>query len=95
MNYELFTALTVFAFVSSITPGPNNLMLMNSGANFGFRLTIPHLFGVGIGLTFTTVLVGLGVMQIFVRFPASYDTLNAVSIIYLSLIHISEPTSPY
>jgi threonine/homoserine/homoserine lactone efflux protein len=41
------------------------------------------LLGVGIGFTFMIVLVGLGVMQIFVRFPASYDTLKAVSIIYL------------
>ena len=41
MNFEVLSALIVFAFVSSITPGPNNLMLMNSGANFGFKKTIP------------------------------------------------------
>lgn len=83
MSYELLTALMIFAFVSSITPGPNNLMLMSSGANFGFKPTVPHLLGVGIGFTLMIVLVGLGVIQIFDRFPISYQILKVVSIIYL------------
>lgn len=83
MNYEILSALMVFAFVSSITPGPNNLMLMNSGANFGFKQTIPHLLGVGIGFTIMIALVGLGVMQIFDAFPTSYIILKVISIIYL------------
>jgi len=83
MNYELLSALTVFAFVSSITPGPNNLMLMNSGATFGFKQTIPHLLGVGIGFTVMIILVGLGVMQIFDSFPLSYEILRVLSIVYL------------
>jgi len=83
MSYELFSALMIFAFVSSITPGPNNLMLMSSGANFGFKPTIPHLLGVGIGFTMMIVLVGLGVIQIFDHFPMSYQILKVVSIIYL------------
>jgi threonine/homoserine/homoserine lactone efflux protein len=45
MTFEIVTALGLFALVSSITPGPNNLMLMASGANFGFRRTIPHMLG--------------------------------------------------
>jgi len=83
MNYEILTALTVFAFVSSITPGPNNLMLMNSGANFGFKQTVPHLLGVGIGFTLMIILVGLGVMQIFDALPVSYTILKVLSIVYL------------
>jgi len=83
MNYELLSALTVFAFVSSITPGPNNLMLMNSGATFGFKQTIPHLLVVGIGFTVMIILVGLGVMQIFDSFPLSYEILRVLSIVYL------------
>ena len=49
MTYEILTALATFAFVSSITPGPNNLMLMASGANFGLLRTGPHMLGVGLG----------------------------------------------
>ena len=83
MSYELFTALATFAFVTSITPGPNNIMLMASGANFGFRRTIPHMLGVGLGFTFMVILVGIGLVQVFDAYPPSYDVLKVVSIIYL------------
>ncbi|EDZ43315.1 MAG: LysE family translocator [Planktotalea sp.] len=83
MSYDLLLALTLFAFVSSITPGPNNLMLMASGANFGFRRTLPHLLGVGIGFTLMIVLVGVGLVQVFDLYPISHQILKLVSVIYL------------
>jgi len=83
MTYDLVLALTVFAFVSSITPGPNNLMLMASGANFGFRRTIPHMLGVGIGFTLMIVLVGVGLVQVFDLYPISHQILKVVSVLYL------------
>lgn len=83
MNVELLTALAAFAFVSSITPGPNNLMLMTSGTNFGFKQTVPHMLGVGLGFTFMVVLVGLGIMQIFDLYPVSYQILKVLSVAYL------------
>ena len=58
LSYDIFMALVVFAFVTSITPGPNNLMLLASGVNFGFCRTIPHMLGIGVG--FLTLLLGVG-----------------------------------
>lgn len=83
MSYNLLLALTLFAFVSSITPGPNNLMLMASGANFGFRRTLPHMLGVVIGFTLMIVLVGVGLVQVFDIYPISHQILKVVSVIYL------------
>ena len=83
MTHELLAALVLFAFVSSITPGPNNLMLMASGANFGFRRTVPHMLGIGLGFTFMVVLVGAGLVQVFDAVPASYTLLKAGSVAYL------------
>jgi len=83
MTYELLTALVAFAFVTSITPGPNNLMLMASGANFGFRQTIPHMLGVGLGFVLMVVLVGVGLVQIFDAYPVSHTVLKVVSVGYL------------
>ena len=83
MTYEILTGLIGFAFVTSITPGPNNLMLMASGANFGFMRTIPHMLGIGIGFTVMVALVGFGLMQIFDLVPYSYEALTAASILYL------------
>ncbi len=83
MSFELITALVAFAFVTSITPGPNNLMLMASGANFGFRRTIPHMLGVGLGFVFMVVLVGAGLVQVFDAYPLSYTVLKVFSVAYL------------
>lgn len=83
MNIELLSALAAFAFVSSITPGPNNLMLMAAGANFGFRRSIPHMLGVGIGFFLMVVLVGIGLVGVFDTYPISYQLLKVFSIIYL------------
>jgi len=83
MTQAVFSALFFFAFVSSITPGPNNLMLMASGANFGFRRTLPHMLGVGLGFTFMILMIGLGIAQIFEIYPASKTVLKIVSVAYL------------
>lgn len=83
MSEELLTGLLAFAFVSSITPGPNNLMLMASGANFGIQRTIPHLLGVGLGFVFMILMVGLGLVQVFTAFPVSYTILKVFSVAYL------------
>ncbi len=83
MTFETLLALCVFAFVSSATPGPNNLMLMASGANFGFWRSIPHMLGISIGFMVMLFAVGAGLVQIFDRFPVIYDVLKVVSVLYM------------
>ncbi len=83
MQLEILLALVTFAFVASVTPGPNNLMLMASGANFGIRRTMPHFLGIVFGFLIMVVLVGTGLVGIFDRYPLSYDILRGFSIIYL------------
>ncbi|QUJ75871.1 LysE family translocator [Sulfitobacter albidus] len=83
MTLDLLTALAVFAFVSSATPGPNNLMLMASGANFGFSRTIPHMAGISVGFAVMMIGVGLGLVQLFDRVPVIYDVLKIVSVLYM------------
>lgn len=93
MTFDVMMALALFAFVSSITPGPNNLMLMTSGVNFGIKLTMPHLFGVAIGFTLMIVLVGVGIVQLFDAWPLSYSLLKVCSIIYLLYLAFKIATS--
>lgn len=83
MTFELITALASFCLVSSITPGPNNLMLMASGANFGFLRTIPHMLGVGLGFVFMVFLVGIGLAQVFDIYPFAHTILKIASVGYL------------
>ena len=83
MSYEFVTSLSLFAFVSSITPGPNNLMLMASGANYGFKRTIPHLLGVSMGFVFMAVLLGMGLVNLFEAYPVTYQVLKVTAVVYL------------
>ncbi len=76
-------ALALFAFASSITPGPNNLMLMTSGTNFGLRRTLPHLLGVTAGFSLLIVVVGLGLGAVFDAVPVAHTALRVCSVAYL------------
>ena len=83
MSPDLIFALLGFVAIMCFTPGPNNLMLMASGTNFGYRPTLPHLAGVVLGFSLMVVLVGLGLMAVFARIPELRTVLKAVSIAYL------------
>ena len=73
----------LFALVTSITPGPNNTMLLASGVNFGFRRTMPHLFGISTGVAILMLCVGFGLGEAFKRLPLLYTILEVASVAYL------------
>ena len=83
MMLETLPALALFAFVTSVTPGPNNLMLMASGANFGFRPTVPHMLGVSLGFVLMAFLVGVGLAGLFQTYPLAVTALEVVSVVYM------------
>lgn len=83
MSLELFSALCLFAAVTLFTPGPNNVMLMASGLNFGFRRTLPHLLGVVFGFGAMVLLIALGLGTVFSAVPWLYDVLKVVAAVYL------------
>ena len=83
MGLDVFLALVVFAFVSSVTPGPNNLMLLASGVNFGFRRTVPHMAGIGFGFWLLLMAVGLGLGAMLSAFPALHLALKIAGGAYL------------
>ena len=80
---DVFLALIGFSIVTSITPGPNNLMLLASGVNFGFRRTIPHMLGIGIGFGVMVAIVGFGLGQVFERIPVLYTALKYIGALYM------------
>ena len=83
LSSESLFGLITFALVSSITPGPNNVMLLASGVNFGFRLTIPHLLGISFGFFILAMASGLGVGIFLQQFPALHMVLKFLSALYL------------
>lgn len=83
MTLQLIFAVMTYAFVTSITPGPNNTMLLASGVNFGVRQTLPHLLGVSLGMTLLIMVTGMGLSQVFVRWPMLLEVLKWVGVAYM------------
>jgi threonine/homoserine/homoserine lactone efflux protein len=83
MTIDILVAFALFAFVSSITPGPNNLMLLASGMNFGFRASVPHMLGISGGFFILLLAVGFGLGEVFARQPITYAVMKWAGAIYL------------
>ncbi len=89
MQIEQLMALVGFTIAMVGTPGPNNLMLIASGANFGFRRTIPHILGISIGCQILIVAIALGLGQLFSVYPQAVIALKIMGcafLLYLALL---------
>lgn len=78
-----FAALLLYAFVATVTPGPNNLMVLASGVNFGFRRSLPHMLGITFGFAFMVLTLGLGMAQIFRLYPPLFAALKVAGGAYM------------
>ena len=87
MNWETLLAFSLYVFSTSITPGPNNTMMLASGVNFGFARSLPHMLGITSGFCFMVLLMGLGLGAIFTLIPQLYSVLRwggAAYMLYLA-----------
>jgi threonine/homoserine/homoserine lactone efflux protein len=83
LHLELWVSMAVFAFVTSVTPGPNNMMLLASGVNFGVRATLPHTLGISCGHFIMLMAVGLGLGELFIRVPVIYPVMQVLGMAYM------------
>jgi threonine/homoserine/homoserine lactone efflux protein len=83
MTFEHFIALQVFAAIAAYTPGPNNTLLMASGVNFGFKRSLPLVFGVAVGFPLMIGLVGLGLGRLFDTYASLYTVLKYAGAAYM------------
>ncbi len=83
MSVDTLFALVLFAFATSITPGPNNMMLFASGVNFGFRRTVPHMLGIGAGFLSLLIGVGMGLGAVLHAYPPAFIALKVAGGLYL------------
>jgi len=83
MNADLLLALLGFTFATSATPGPNNMMLLASGVNFGLRRTVPHILGVCAGHAFLVFMVSMGLSGLFHAVPQAIIILKVLSVAYM------------
>lgn len=83
MTHSIFISFLMYSVVTSITPGPNNVMMMTSGLNFGLKRSLPHMLGIGFGFGFMVLLVGLGVGALLSSSDVLFETLKVIGILYL------------
>lgn len=93
MNIDQIIAVIIFAFVSSITPGPNNLMVLANATNFGFKKTIPHVLGISLGFAFMLVMMGLGLSFLFKTYPVIEIVLKMCCVFFLFFLAYKIATS--
>jgi threonine/homoserine/homoserine lactone efflux protein len=93
MSYDLLAAFVAFAVATLFTPGPNNIMLMATGLNFGFAKAQAQVFGVSLGFAVMVLLIGLGLGGLFAAYPALYTALKFIGAAYLLYLAYKIATS--
>lgn len=83
LNLEAVIPIASFIFVSTITPGPNNIMLATSGMRFGMRATLPHIVGIHLGLYTLVIFAALGINQLLLNIPEVLLSLRLFGSLYL------------
>lgn len=83
MSPDTWLAFCAFAAISSITPGPNNMMILASGLNHGLVRSLPHLAGIVLGFSFMVLGVGMGLHAVFTAVPALQTVLKYAGAAYL------------
>ncbi len=83
MLMEFIAPVFSFAVTTTITPGPNNVMVTASGANFGYRRTLRHILGISLGFPVMVVAVGLGLGGLFQALPEVHIVLKFLGCAYI------------
>lgn len=89
-------AMSVFSFVMSISPGPVNLIIVSSGANYGIKRTMSFVSGATIGFTLLLIFVGFGFIKIIQAYPILFNYLSfagSAFIIYIGYKIVTAPSS--
>ena len=80
---ELLPSIILFAISAAFTPGPNNIMIMASGLNFGVRASMPHYFGICFGFPAMFFTLGFGLGYVFEEYPRLHEVIKILGIAYL------------
>lgn len=82
-TFSLIASIVTFSLTSTLTPGPNNIMLLSSGLTFGYKRTLPHMMGIIIGFPIMIMCIGLGMGIVFKQFPSLLHILKILGALYL------------
>ncbi|MCI1003279.1 LysE family translocator [Herbaspirillum sp. C7C8] len=78
--------LMSYCFVMSVTPGPNNVMLATTGANFGYRGALPVILGIQVGIFVQTMLMCVGLGSVLIAYPMTQQLMRIAGALYLMFL---------
>lgn len=93
LSLDTLFALSLFSVISSITPGPNNIMVLSSGVNFGLRRSMPHILGISLGFFVLCMACGMGLGSLLLQFPHIHSGLKILAVLYLLYLAYKIATS--
>ncbi|MGL1922143.1 MAG: LysE family translocator [Hyphomicrobiales bacterium] len=76
-------SFAIYTIATTATPGPNTVMIVASGANFGIKRTLPHIFGILFGIIVVLAFIGIGFGQVFELYPQAQDILRYIGAAFL------------
>ncbi len=80
---ETLVPYILYCIAMSGTPGPNNVMVMASGVNYGYRRSLPHIFGINVGFSLMLGLMALGLGAAFLAEPRLQMALKIMGVAYM------------
>ena len=83
---DVLPELILFSVSAAFTPGPNNIMIMSSGVNFGARASMPHLFGICLGFPAMFLATGFGLGALFLNYPVLHMMIKVLGLTYLTYL---------
>lgn len=83
---EFLLAVSLFVLPATVTPGPNNIMILTSGLNHGIKKTLPHFFGIITGFPAMVIAIGLGLNHVFTEYPILHQIIKYVGFSYLCFL---------
>ncbi|WP_319802661.1 LysE family translocator [Klebsiella aerogenes] len=82
----LILAMFLFSLTMSISPGPVNMVIISSGASYGFRRTFPFVSGATIGFTLLLIVIGFGFYASIEKYPLFFKYLNVAGSAFIIYI---------
>lgn len=78
-----YLSLLIFCMSTSITPGPNNMLMLLSGVKYGVKPSLPHFWGICVGFVLMVDIVGIGLGEVFAHYPVIHTVMKYVGAIYM------------
>lgn len=75
---------TLFAFVASVTPGPNNVLVLACATRFGFMKAMPMVLGACSGAALVVLLVGTGLARPLADHPMAQQAITGIGLLWLT-----------